>query len=382
MDRIDGINPKRLQWCLDDAHVSLRQLATDVGVSYAALQDAIDGKAGLTFIQLKKVGEYFGRTALFFLEEGAVNEAEVRSKEFRTLLNHRAELNSTIKKVIRLAEWQREVFIDLVEEIGVSEEYKFIPPKLQSAPPSVAAAKAREWLNLKKPSSFSDYRDAMERAGILVFRTNGYAGKWQIPKESSILGFSLYDNRHPLIVVKKQGNEARQTFTMAHELGHLLLHRSSMIDDEHDLHSHKGKEAAANSFAGHFLVPDNYLKQISDDRRPDNAFEYDAWLSDQRAAWGVSTEVILLRLLEAGRLERDAYASYRAWMQNQKYEEKDGGNRSYRHREPRHILGDRYVRVVFEALDRNKISLTKASKYLDDIKLSDIRELERYCASH
>lgn len=382
MERIENINPKRIQWCLDDARVSLRQLAADVGVSYETLQQVMERKTGLTFNQLKKIGNYFGRTALFFLEEGPVNESMVRSKEFRTILNQKAEVSSAIKKIIRIAEWQREVFVDLVDEIGAEEEFKFSPPKLKGGDAKIAAARARSWLRISNQSSFSEYRDALERRGILVFRTNGYAGKWQIPKESSVLGFSLYDDRYPLIVVKKQGIEARQTFTMAHELGHLLLHKSSMIDDEHDLHSRKGKEAAANKFAGYFLVPDEFLLGIYDEDRPRNVSEYDIWLSGPRSKWGVSTEVILLRLVEAGRLDRAAYAAYRAWLQSQKFGEKDGGSRGYRHREPRHILGDRYVRVVFEALDRNKISLAKASKYLDGIKLSDLRELERYCASH
>lgn len=97
MERIENINPKRIQWCLDDARVSLRQLAADVGVSYETLQQVMERKTGLTFNQLKKIGNYFGRTALFFLEEGPVNESMVRSKEFRTILNQKAEVSSAIK---------------------------------------------------------------------------------------------------------------------------------------------------------------------------------------------------------------------------------------------------------------------------------------------
>lgn len=382
MERIDDINPARIKWCLDDAQISLEQLATDVGIARESLQKVMEGEVGLTFNQLKKVGDYFGRTALFFLEEEPVDEAVVRSQQFRSLLNQKVELSKTVKKVIRLAEWQREVFVDLVDELGEEDKLKFNPPEFVGLTIKQVAEKTRAWLKLKQPHGFSDYRAAIESKGVLIFRTNGYAGKWQIPKESSVLGFSLYDKDHPLIVVKKQGVEARQAFTLAHELGHLLLHKASMIDEEHDLHSHRGKEADANKFAGYFLVPDDYLLRIDDGDRPAHVYEFDAWLSKPRAEWGVSTEVILLRLLEAGRLKRNAYDAYRSWAQKQVFPEKDGGSRGYRHREPRHILGDMYVRVVFEALERKKITLTKASKYLDDLKLTDMRELEGYCASH
>lgn len=382
MERINDINPARIKWCLDDARISLEQLAADVGIAYESLLKVMGGEVGLTFNQLKKIGDYFGRTALFFLEEEPVDETVIRSQEFRSLLNQKVELSQTVKKVIRLAEWQREVFVELVDELGDESQPLFIPPTFGGLTIKQAAVKARAWLKLKQPHDFSDYRAAIEASGVLVFRTNGYTGKWQIPKESSVLGFSLYDKKHPLIVVKKQGVEARQTFTLAHELGHLLLHRASMIDDEHDLHSLRGKEADANKFAGYFLVPDEHLLSIDDEYRPAHAYEYDAWLSKQKAEWGVSTEVILLRLLEVGRLKRNAYDAYRSWAQAQVFEEKEGGSRGYRHREPRHILGDAYVKIVFEALERKKITLTKASKYLDGLKLTDLRELERYCASH
>ena len=93
----------------------------------------------------------------------------------------------------------------------------------------------------------------MEAQGILVFRSNGYNGKWQISKTDPILGFTLYDNKCPVIFIKKQYGEAPQSFTLMHELGHLLLHTVSSIDDENDMYSYKGHERDANAFAGLLL---------------------------------------------------------------------------------------------------------------------------------
>lgn len=382
MEKLDDINPKRIEWCLRDHSISLEQCAGDVGISINTFEKVMAGEAGLTFVQLKKLGAYFGRTALFFLEVGPVEPDEVRSPEFRSLLNQKVEVSRAVKRVIQLAEWQREIYVELAGDLGTEEDVKFSPPSLQGVSPKQAAKKAREWLKASGANSFQGYRQLLEERGVLVFRTNGYAGKWQIPKENPILGFSLFDPGHPLIVVKKQRAEARQTFTLAHELGHILLHKKSSIDDESDLFSHRGKEAEANQFAGYFLVPDERLAEIDDEERPDHVAEFDSWLSKPRAALGVSTEVILLRLIDAGRLSQSKYQAYRSWIEDRVLDDEDSGNRKFRHREPRHILGDRYVRVVFDALERNKISLTKASKYLDDVKLSDLRELERYCASH
>lgn len=163
--------------------------------------------------------------------------------------------------------------------------------------------------------------------GLLVFRSNGYNGKWQIAKESPILGFSLYDPECSVIVVKKQAAEAQQVFTLMHELGHLLLHRSSAIDDDEDMHARGGREHEANTFAGHLLVPDDFLPVISDRERPDDVALYDDWLAEHRKAWGISSEVILRRLMDSRRLTRVLYAAYRQWKNARHLEEKEGQSR-------------------------------------------------------
>ena len=121
-----------------------------------------------------------------------------------------------------------------------------------------------------------------------------------------------------------------------HELGHLMLHRTSSIDDDADMHSHVGHEREANAFAGHLLVPDAHLAQIRDDERPAADEQFDTWLAMYRHAWGVSGEVILRRLLDAGRLPQERYAAYRNYVRGLSFEDDEsGGSRAYRHREPK-----------------------------------------------
>jgi hypothetical protein len=61
-------------------------------------------------------------------------------------------------------------------------------------------------------------------------------------------------------------------------------------------------------------------------------------------------------------------------------EEEAGGNRAYRHREPKHIFGDMFVGTVLNALNARRITATKACSYLDGLKLSDLHTLERHVA--
>ena len=380
MERIHSINPERILWCCADYGMTSGELASELGIASSSIELVMAGQDGMTFNQLRKVADYFGRGVLFFLEEGPVDEAQVHTAQFRTLTNQKPEVTPTLKKLIERVEKQREVYLGLLEDMDESERVRFTPPDLQGIPLPEAANIVRKWSGLLDTNDFDSYRAALEAKGILVFRSNGYNGKWQIPKENPILGFTLYDPVCPVIFIKKQASEQRQTFTLMHELGHLLLHKACSIDDEHDLYSHQGRERDANAFAGHLLVPDAFLAMINDGERPDEVSQYDEWLYRQCRAWGVSCEVILRRLLDAGRLPQSDYSAYRQWFSTLIVSLKDGGNRQYRHREPRHVFGDTYVRTVLDALSDRHITLAKASNYLDSIKIKDLHSLESYYA--
>jgi Zn-dependent peptidase ImmA (M78 family) len=381
MERIQWINPERLAWCCADRGVTLEECVAEVGIAKANLDKVMAGEPGLTFNQLRKLAEFFGRGVLFFLEPGPVEEAQMHTPQFRTLANQKPELSARVKALIERVERQRAIFLSLREELDDADLPRFAPPDLMGLTIPEAACEVRQWLGLAETNDFESYRRAVEAKGLLVFQSNGYNGKWQIAKESPILGFSLYDPECPVIVVKKLATESRQCFTLMHELGHLLLHRTSSIDDERDLHSHEGMERDANAFAGHLLVPDTFLISVRDAERPTDPADFDDWLAQQRKALGVSGEVILLRLLDAGRLQRRDYDAYRAWRDRPvASREEPGGSRAYRHREPMHVFGDIFVRTVLDSLSARHITLTKASSYLDNLKIKDVHRLERFYA--
>ncbi len=141
------------------------------------------------------------------------------------------------------------------------------------------------------------------------------------------------------------------------------------------------RERDANNFAGHLLVPDEILYRAAMNRKPVNPTSYDDWLEELRLLLSVSTEVILRRLLDNALITNSEYQAYRTWKDEQPSNAGTGGSRQYRHREPLHVFGQRFTRTVFEALNRRHITTVKATKYLDNLNLDDLRQLEAHIAS-
>lgn len=377
MASIKSVNIDRIRWCMDDRNISAEELAAEIGVNKVKIHEILGGEATLSLTQLKNIAKYFNRGLLFFMSKGDVNETNLRTSGFRTLTNEYPGLDAQIKALMERVERQRQIFLSLREELGEDEMQSFQPPRIDRQDPKAAARVVRKWLNVNDDHSFDGYRRLIELKGILVFRSNGYIGPWRVPTESEIEGFSIYHESFPIIFVRKREARQRELFTLAHELGHLILHREGSIDSEENIFAVQSREREVNAFAGHLLVPDDALSRIDDSQRPRNPQEFDDWLRNPAKNLGVSVEVIVRRLLDDGRLNRSDYKAYRNWKNEQVSTQTGFAPRSYRHREPVGVFGRSFVGTVLEALGSKQITVTKASRFLDNIKITDVHKLQR-----
>lgn len=380
MDKLDHINVERIRSTAALHQLSLESLFGELNIAGSTLDKLTETSSGLTYSQLNRIAKHLNRGVLYFMEPGEVDKAQQQSVRFRSLENQKPNLSRKLRIIIENVERYRDIYLTLREYIN-EKALPFVPSQMCSTPEDVAAV-ARDWLRIPLQNSFSLTREAIESAGALVIRSNGYHGRWRVPREDDVLGFSLYHEVCPVIFVSKQASESRQLFTLAHELGHLLLHKSHYIDGEEEFYSGSQHEVEANRFAGQFLVPDEQLAQISDQKRPVNVSGYIDWLYPQTKLLGVSTETILRRLLDENRLEQSDYNSYRKWRSEQSANKSDSGSRMYRYREPRHLFGDHFVSAVIQSLKEDRINLVQASQYLDNLKAEDVRKLEMFYESH
>ena len=360
-----------------DRNISAHDLAAELKVDEEKFRDLLNGEGSPSLTLLKNIAKFFNRGLLFFIAKGHVNETKLRSAGFRTLANEYPQIDPAIKSLMERVERQRQIFMSLREELGEVETETFSPPKIPLDDLKQAAGITRKWLSLNGDRSFDAYRQALESKGVLVFRSNGFTGAWRVPTESNIEGFSIYHKEFPIIFVRKQDAKQRQLFTLAHELGHIILHRNGSIDSEENLYAAKGMERDVNAFAGFLLVPDDVLKGIDSTEKPNSPQQFEQWLREPAKASGVSVEVILRRLLDTNRLTGAEYRTYRDWKKDEIRPEAGMAVRKFRYREPVNVFGRSYVGTVLEALGARQISTTKASRFLDNIKIQDVHRLQR-----
>ncbi|MDN5660319.1 MAG: ImmA/IrrE family metallo-endopeptidase [Brevibacterium aurantiacum] len=122
--------------------------------------------------------------------------------------------------------------------------------------------------------------DLMETAGTIVCELD--LGTHRID------GLSQWVSDYPLVIVNSWSSPSRKRLTLAHELGHLVMHADGYVDDEMiDV------EAQANEFAAEFLMPEAEIRhQLKTLKLPN--------LLALKLEWGVSMQAIFERAFRLG----------------------------------------------------------------------------------
>jgi len=121
---------------------------------------------------------------------------------------------------------------------------------------------------------------------------------------AEVAGILYRDGARKVIVVNHKHSPVRQRFTIAHELGHLVLHKGEPVHvdegfrinlrDPRSATAEEVEEIEANAFAANLLMPAAWLKREIDRDQLDPSDE-DA-LGRLATRYGVSLHAMALRL--------------------------------------------------------------------------------------
>ncbi len=152
----------------------------------------------------------------------------------------------------------------------------------------------------------------------------------------------------PVIVVGDQRPGDRQRFTLAHELGHLLL--DNRLADGLDI------ESCCNRFAGAFLLPRRSLINVLGEHR--NLIE-PRELSLLKQEFGISMTGILHRAEDNGIISNNVYRQLRAEFNERGWSTIEPGQQYPK--EITHI----FEQMIFHALAEEYIGESKAAELMN-----------------
>jgi len=312
------VDPALLEWACNRSGVEQKELE----LKFRALPEWLNGEKLPTEKQLQSFANAtFTPFGSFFSAKPPVDTlpvADFRVRRKRPNSPPSPHLLDTLFLCQDQQAWYRDYLLDAGES-----SLDWVGSQRLDISPKIAATQCANELNLTVDSrshasnweeGLRVVRQALEAAGVHVM-INGVVGNNNKrpldPDEFS--GFALADTLAPLIFINNTDYKASQMFTIAHEVGHLLLGESGISDDSVGLEQVPANESWCDSFAAELLVPEADLHSLGIELT-------DVGLSDvQRLAsrYKVSRVVVLRRLRTSGFLGRQRYSNLFAQERNE-----------------------------------------------------------------
>jgi Zn-dependent peptidase ImmA (M78 family)/transcriptional regulator with XRE-family HTH domain len=329
----------RIKRARNAAGLSLRAVGEAAGLSATAVSKFETGKLVPASDSLIRLAKALGVRVEFFLRPESVR---LEAPEYRKRASLGKKKLATIEADILD---QVERYLELLSFFPASPVESFKAPA--ALPERVASYDDVEVFALKMRAAWKlghdaipNLADTFEEHGLLVLTT-------RLDESMKFDGLATKVGAHHVIVVAAHWPGDRQRFTMAHELGHLVLH--GRVDPELDL------ERACNRFAGAFLVPAPSVKTELGEHRHRFAL---GELHALKLRYGVSMQGWVYRAKDLGIVSDSSFqATMRAFSA-----------KGFRKQEPGERVPSEVPRLfeqlVLRALAEEMISESKAAELL------------------
>lgn len=295
---MEKINSEILKLAREVRSITQEELANIIGIEQGTLSKIEKGILQADQEIVKNISKALELPVTFFYQEKKVIPVEG---------HYRRKISTSVKKMkqyvaqMTIAEWH---FMSMLDEIDLPETQLPKWDILVDGSPAICAKYVREYWRIPK-GRITNITKFIEDNGVVIIALD----------LGELDGFSTYFNGNiPVIFVNKNFPPDRYRLTIAHELGHLILHFGNKVGADRDL------ETEAYEFAIEFLVPENnirpYLSKITIEK-----------LADLKSYWYVSMAALLKYANTLGMVTGNQYRYL--WTQI--------GSLGYRKKEPVNI---------------------------------------------
>lgn len=278
---INGFQPERLQQVLSARRLSQIQLATMVGMAPSTVSKWKAGTQAPDAAALERLAFVVNVAPEWFTRPIS---AEITPPLYRSNASAHAAARAMLAA---RTEWAQDVALALEEfmdfpAVNIPARGFLSSDDISQQDIEAAAQECRDAWGLGS-GPIPDVSLALENAGVILVREETGTVK--------IEGLSTWAhplNRPIVLLVADKGNAFRGRFDAAHELGHLMLHKS--IPATGAAAGHAEMEQQAHAFAGAFLLPaETFAAEVRLPVTLDSLL-----LLKQR--WGASVGAMIMRL--------------------------------------------------------------------------------------
>ncbi len=385
------IAPTVLTWARRTAGYEPDEAAAKIGVDLEKITSWEIGKDQPSIPQLRKLAELYKRPlAVLYLPEPPMNFQAMH--DFRRLPEGAARRFSPgLMLEVRRAQQRRTLALELFDDAEIQPRTFEMGTTEQAAPEDVGRV-VRQALEIDYQTqshwgeglnAFRHWRTQIETRGVLVFQASRFGSE-----EAS--GFAYWAPTLPVIVVNRKDAYPRRTFSLLHELAHLMLRQSGISDLDVEAPRTPADariEVFCNQVAAATLMPRMHF--LAEPAIADRGAGRHDWPEEAIGAlahtYGVSREAIVRRLLTFGRTTEAFYSrkrtqylvEFQALKTRQRAEAKEGdGIPRNMPRETIADFGRPFVRAVIENYHQDRLTLSDVSGYLG-VKVRHIPTIEQ-----
>ncbi|MDK8469526.1 ImmA/IrrE family metallo-endopeptidase [Corynebacterium accolens] len=364
------IAPSVLSWAVERTRIPVEHLKKIAG--FKLVDKWLEGEEHPTLNQAENLAKRARIPFGYLLLDEPVDDS-VKVADFRTVKSgERIDYSPDLEEVLLNSESALAWYSDFVTEMG--EETPAVCGKYSLEYDSKEAARAVleevDWFPGKKDGTRDRaliLRDAIESLGVLVMRSsvvgNSTSRKLDIEE---FRGFTLLNKGYALIFINTSDAAVAQLFSLAHELGHVLLGEAGISGERNE---HRRVERWCNSFASEFIFPTASALDLF------NQFQnLEDYVTTAYRQYGVSRDTAIWTLSDSGAIARLDALHYLSGepLTNQRQNSNRGGN-YYSNITSR--LGHRFSDTVTYAFAEGLISRKEASRRLGVPKASALESL-------
>ena len=370
---VENINKEILCECREQVGMDLLEVKKKV----PKIAEIEQGTQKPTFKQLETLAKLYRVPRWVFIAESLPEEYQfVRAvPAFRQFANSDTEAfdDSKVRGLVAKVERFRSLILELREDMSEAVG-AFTPPRIQQdANPNNVARQIENWLKIpERRPDFTQWKAMLEEKGIFIFMTSKYKG-WSHIERELLRGMAIYHSTLPIIIINDSDARKAQSFTLFHELGHLLRKENALDDWKEQT---KRIEKWCDKLAGNVLMPaDKFHGAVQG---------VDDWAEVKKIArtFKVSSYACLVRMRQLRIIDQTKYNDYEVQLQNEykalrkKLQDNPGGPARNRPVEVLNQYGHIYTKALFQAYHNKEIGLHKLSQLFDLKKTSYVLQME------